>query len=133
MKITSTYRGYSLEITSSEKENLYSATIPVQYGLVDLELKEKSIDCILHTHENVVDSYKNLSTDPETLYHYLDVEYQDYILKGYYNFNINKTEFWLIYIPKEKKELLRKDLTFTPSTNTQELIDQFINFVDSKK
>jgi hypothetical protein len=147
MKITSTYKGYSINITpkyyKSQPEQIeyYECKIPTNYGLEDLELRSLSLDYLLYQHENTVDSYKNL-VDNERIYHVLEVEYtktgldgsaQDSTLKAYYNYDTNQSFFNNITRKEYKKALTKEDLNFTPSTNTQELIDQFISFVNEKE
>ena len=133
MKITSTYKSYPVEITPGTLQD-YSCVIPTHYGVEDLELRNRPIEYILSCHQGVVSSYKNLGeiAPNERIYHVLEVEYKESTLKSYYNYNINQTFFNNIVNAKDKKTLTKKDLDFIPSTNTEELISQFISFIDEK-
>jgi hypothetical protein len=133
IKITSTYKGYPVEV-KYEGEKLYSCTIKTRYGVEDREIIAKPIDHILYTQQWVIDDYKDFRriTPNERIYHVLEIEYQDSTLKAYYGYNTNESFFSNITRKEDKKAITKEDLNFTPSTNTQELIDQFISFVDSR-
>lgn len=131
VKITSTYKGYPVEI-KLEGDKLYSCTIKTRYGIEDTEISKKPLDYVLYHQQITVDNYKTL-IPPTDIYHQVDLEYKDFIFKSYYSYNTNQLFLRDIYNSKEKKYIKKEDLGFDPhNRTTQELIDQFITFVDSK-